>query len=186
MQHCRQQFLAKAVDRDSGRSTVQRDLVLEVLRDHGRVRIRAFGTSMLPTLWPGDVLSIERTDLGRIGGGDIVLFMRCGRLFAHRVLAVGGGTDRILITQGDSVHRMDPPCAASELLGRVIGVLRGGSEIQLERSCFSRIASWLFCRTGWLGGAPLTLHTWWRRMAARERTDSGEPRSAAQRVRACE
>ena len=48
---------------------MKQELLLQVLRDYGRVRIRALGTSMLPALWPGDVLDIERTDGGEIGGG---------------------------------------------------------------------------------------------------------------------
>jgi hypothetical protein len=148
---------------------VKQELALEVLGGRGRVRFRAFGTSMLPALWPGDVLDIERNAEGQIREGDIALFKRQGKLFAHRVLAVCGfGDQRVMLAQGDSISRPDPPFLASELLGRVEAVVRGGDEIPVKRrpGAFSRAASWLFRQPGLIGRFSLALHARYRRLAA--------------------
>ena len=163
----------------------QKLLLLQVLRDYGRVRIRAFGTSMLPVLWPGDVLGVERTDGGEIRRGDIALFERREQLFAHRVLAVCGSAEQqVLLTQGDSVPHTDPPFRASELRGRVEVLVRAGDEIPLERrpGVFSRIASWLFRQSGPLRRVSLALHSRYRRLAARKSTGDARPESSVRMI----
>jgi len=82
---------------------------------------------MLPSLWPGDLLLIHRQEFGRISIGDIVLFAREGRLFAHRVVSSAGqhGGGR-LVTRGDALRAPDPPVTPAELLGRVCLILRAG------------------------------------------------------------
>lgn len=167
MQTQQEKLLTEEVDCRPGRALLQRDLALEVLRDHGSVTFRAMGTSMLPAIWPGDVLSIERTATERIQRGDVVLFRRAERLFVHRVVAFGGGADCVLITRGDSVPQPDPTFPSSDLLGRVKGIVRGGRSIRLERSPgpLSRMASWLFRQPDWLSRPSLMLHACRRRMA---------------------
>ena len=36
------------------------DLAAEVLRQFGEVRLKVTGASMLPSVWPGDVLTVRR------------------------------------------------------------------------------------------------------------------------------
>ncbi|HKN77501.1 MAG TPA: S24/S26 family peptidase [Candidatus Acidoferrum sp.] len=85
---------------------------------------------MLPSLWPGDLLLIHRCDFGRISTGDIVLFTRDGRLFAHRVVSLAGepGSEQV-VTQGDALRAPDPAVTSAELLGRVSLVFRNGKWI---------------------------------------------------------
>jgi len=53
--------MTKAVTACStARETLGCELAAEVLRSSGRLRLRATGTSMLPAVWPGDVLSVCR------------------------------------------------------------------------------------------------------------------------------
>ena len=66
------------------------ELAGEVLRSSGTLRLRAMGWSMLPTVWPGDTLVIERIHSDAVSEGDIVLFGRDRRVFAHRVVAKSG------------------------------------------------------------------------------------------------
>jgi hypothetical protein len=42
--------------------TLMCELVAEVLRSFGTIRFAATGWSMLPSLWPGDTLMVERPD----------------------------------------------------------------------------------------------------------------------------
>lgn len=64
------------------------ELAAEVLRSFGELRFRANGSSMLPAVWPGDMLLVRSQDAAAVVPGDIVLFGRGGRLFAHRVVEV--------------------------------------------------------------------------------------------------
>ena len=65
------------------------DLAGEVLRSSGTLRLQVMGWSMLPTVLPGDTLVIESAHSNSVCEGDIVLFGRDRRLFAHRVVTKG-------------------------------------------------------------------------------------------------
>jgi signal peptidase I len=98
----------------------------EVVRTFGNVRLRVFGTSMLPSILPGDLISVQRAGLSGISSGEIVLYSREGRLFAHRVVGhAGSREDPRLITRGDRLSHNDPPVSSSELLGRVTSIQCG-------------------------------------------------------------
>jgi signal peptidase len=45
-------------------------LAAEVLRSSGELRLRVTGTSMLPAIWPGEVLLIRRDGAAQAGPGD--------------------------------------------------------------------------------------------------------------------
>ncbi|HLW84597.1 MAG TPA: S24/S26 family peptidase [Candidatus Sulfotelmatobacter sp.] len=103
------------------------ELAGEVLRSSGGLRLRVTGWSMLPTIFPGDTLLIERTASESVGKGDVVLFHRDRRLFVHRVSRKrGNARDPQIITQGDGMLRPDPPLSGSQLLGKVCFVERDG------------------------------------------------------------
>lgn len=102
------------------------DLVGEVVQTFGHARLRVTGTSMVPAVRPGDLLSIERATLNEISQGEIVLFAREDRLFAHRVVEKANGPHELhLITCGDRLLQNDPPVSATELFGRVTSIQRG-------------------------------------------------------------
>src|ERR1700758_403813 len=62
------------------------ELAGEVLRSSGKLRLRVTGCSMLPAVWPGDTLFVERTTRESVEEGDIVLYERDRRFFVHRVV----------------------------------------------------------------------------------------------------
>lgn len=102
------------------------DLAAEMLRGHGTVHLKAWGTSMLPSVWPGDLLTIQGAAHDEVVAGDIVLVLRDSRFFVHRLVEMRPSQDcDSLITRGDAMPDNDPPAAASELLGRVAGIRRG-------------------------------------------------------------
>ena len=104
-------------------TTLACSLAGEVVRRFGKVRLRVFGTSMLPSILPGDLISVQRAGLSGISSGEIVLYSREGRLFAHRVVGrAGSREDPRLITRGDRLSHNDPPVSSSELLGRVTSI----------------------------------------------------------------
>ena len=105
------------------RDQSRNNLAVEVLRKTGALHLSAFGCSMLPTLYPGDILTIKREALSAIQPGDVVLYMRDARFFIHRSLGfVQRGSEMALFTRGDSMPHADEPVMASELLGKVISI----------------------------------------------------------------
>lgn len=103
------------------------DLAGEIVRTFGEVRLRVFGTSMVPSILPGDLISVQRACVSEVSSGEIVLYSREGRLFAHRVVACTDSPEQsLLITRGDRLDHNDPPVSSAELLGRVTSIQRGG------------------------------------------------------------
>ena len=106
---------------------VKCDLASEVLRSYGSLRFAAMGWSMLPAIWPGDTLVVERASADQLQVGEVALVGREGRLCAHRVVsgARASGNPN-LITQGDAMPAPDRPVAGGEVLGRVAYIIRSG------------------------------------------------------------
>jgi signal peptidase I len=109
-------------------------LIVEALRTHGSCSFRVSGTSMLPTLWPGELVLIERKPLAEIASGDIVLYQRDGRFFLHRLENIRTHSTRVLIMiRGDAMPQQDPPVPADQLLGVLAGVRRKSNWISIPR-----------------------------------------------------
>ena len=111
------------------------ELAIEVLRSFGTLRFAATGWSMLPTIWPGETLVVERVGQDLVRIGDIILIGRDGRLCAHRVIGTPGNEGNPQwITQGDALPVPDRPVADHELLGKVTHVIRAGGRAPLHGS----------------------------------------------------
>jgi signal peptidase I len=109
-------------------SAVKCDLATDFLRSFGSLRFRATGWSMLPSIWPGDTLVVERVSGDQVQVGEVVLVGRDGRLCAHRVVsrAESFGSPQ-WTTQGDAMPAPDRPVIETELLGRVSHLIRAGN-----------------------------------------------------------
>jgi signal peptidase I len=95
----------------------------DIVRTFGEVRLRVFGTSMVPSILPGDLISVQRAGVPEISRGEIVLYSREGRLFIHRVVACTNSPEQpLLVTRGDRLNYNDPPVSSAELLGRVTSI----------------------------------------------------------------
>jgi signal peptidase I len=123
--------MSQAVKVAPGRgSVVKCELACEVLRSFGSLRFAATGWSMLPSLWPGDTLVVNRITPDQVHVGDVVLVGREGRLCAHRVVSMAGDSQNPQwITQGDALPAPDRPVAKDELLGKVSYLIRAGKLI---------------------------------------------------------
>jgi signal peptidase I len=110
------------------------ELVADLLQQHGEARMRANGTSMLPSIRPGDIVVIERAAIYEIPPGAIAFWRRGEQLVAHRVTerTADGSGNLQLVTRGDRQQHCDEPIAAAQLLGRVTWVIRGAYTILLE------------------------------------------------------
>jgi signal peptidase I len=110
-----------------GGSAVKCELAAEVLCAFGTLRFTATGWSMLPAIWPGDTLLVDRVSSDQVRMGDVVLVGRDGRLCAHRIVSEAEDTGNPhWITQGDAMPAADRPVNGDELLGRVAHVIRAG------------------------------------------------------------
>jgi signal peptidase I len=110
---------------------VKCELAAEVLCSSGKLRLQVTGWSMLPSIWPGDTLLVECVDPSKMAEGEIVLFRRDRRLFAHRIVRSEASD---IVTRGDSVPAADAPVEKGEILGRVASIMRLGKSVQPRTS----------------------------------------------------
>jgi hypothetical protein len=123
--------------------------------------MKAWGTSMLPALWPGDLLTIQSAAHDEVVPGEIVLVMRDNRFFVHRLIEERKVGDRCSwITRGDAVPQDDPPASEFELLGRVTAIRRGNRSFIPSRqvSLPSSALAWTLCRWDRARGLALRMH----------------------------
>jgi signal peptidase I len=134
------------------------ELAKEVLSSGGAIRLRALGTSMLPSIWPGDVLSIESKCGEEIVPGDIVLVARDRRFFVHRLIEKRNSQ---WITRGDAMPQNDPPVAETQVLGRVSTIYRRMRAIvPSPRVTLSvHTLAWIFCRSDTFRNVALRIHS---------------------------
>lgn len=110
-------------------AAVKCDLAGEVLRAFGSGHFAAVGWSMLPAVWPGDMLVVEPIS-GPVCVGDVVVVARDGKLCGHRVISIAADSrNPQWITQGDALPVADRIVNESELLGRVAYLIRAGKRV---------------------------------------------------------
>ncbi len=97
-------------------------LAAESLRASGHLRLRVRGESMLPTLWPGDVVEVGACSIDEVDPGEIALALRDGRFFLHRFVA-RSAMDGFLL-RGDSMPDTDPEFSKGAMIGRLVGCPR--------------------------------------------------------------
>ena len=150
-------------------------LAADSLCASGRLRLQVRGESMLPTLWPGDVVEIARCALKDVQPGEIVLAFRDGRFYLHRFLArtESGG----FLLRGDSMPRRDPEFSGEALLGRLVGRAgRGQDQAKALPVRPPRLWSWttgrLLCHCGPARRLALKIHSRWRQTSGQIRNAS--------------
>jgi hypothetical protein len=117
-----QEFLTRP---DAAAEAVKCALFAQIVSRHGRAKLKALGTSMIPSIWPGDTLIVERQEMPGLLAGDIAVYMRHGRLFAHRVMRVAHEPVLSLVTRGDAMADDDPLVLSDEVIGRVVTIVPG-------------------------------------------------------------
>jgi len=137
------------------------ELATEVLAAGGTIRLQALGTSMLPSIWPGDVLSIEHKPSQEIVPGDIVLVARQSRFFVHRLIEKHNSR---WITRGDSLPQNDEPAAEVQVLGKVSLIhKKSGAIVPNSRvSGFGRVLAWMLCHWDSFRNIALRVQSLWR------------------------
>ena len=114
---------------------------------------------MLPSLWPGDLLTVESASVDDIHKGDMVLIVRDARAFVHRVIREPKKTSP-LQTRGDAMMQADPPVGGGSLCGRVMEVTRDGRRFPPSKrfAAMRRAVGLMLCCCDRLRGWVLALH----------------------------
>jgi len=127
-------------------------LTTEMLRSFGEVRSVVRGASMVPTLFPGDIVVVRRETAQTARQGEVMLFFRQGFFCAHRLMDRTQESESTrLIARGDALGKNDPPFAEDELLGRVTAVIRRGKRIELDDAYAAtrqHLLRWMVRRSG--------------------------------------
>jgi signal peptidase I len=161
-------------------------LATEMLRSFGEIPSVVRGASMIPTMFPGDVVVVRRETARTARPGDVMLFFREGFFCAHRLVdKTQEGKSLLLIARGDALGKNDPPFAEKELLGRVTAVIRRGKRIELDGAqvaASQRLFRWIVQRRGssvkWLLRWHLLRARLFRSLATTENRARLEPQGA--------
>lgn len=157
------------IDPPATREAERSALAADSLRAGGRLRLQVRGESMLPTLWPGDLVEIASSSVDKVHPGEIVLALRDGRFSLHRFVA-RSQPDSFLL-RGDSMPGPDPQFPNEALLGQLVrcaGKNRDENGGQYEANPALPLRPWaraigqLLCHCGPVRRLALTLHA--RRM----------------------
>lgn len=110
-------------------------------------RFEARGESMHPSVRDGDVLTVEPLAGRPLRPGDIVAFVHpgTGALRVHRVIGLEPGR---FVLKGDNALGADPAVGPEAILGRVVGLERGGRRRRLRPAVLAAAAARL-SRSGW-------------------------------------
>jgi signal peptidase I len=127
-----------------GRSVAGCQLVADVVYRFGHVCLKVTGSSMMPAIWPGDVITVQRCNLSQLQIGQVVLYKRGDGLVAHRISAIQDG---MFIMRGDSLKNIDPPIDASAIVGLVIPADRDGNYRNPQQHLQQRIGSFILRRS---------------------------------------
>ena len=122
------------------------DLMTELLRRGNRVRFRAIGASMQPTIEDGELITVAPVAPGPVKRGDILLYQSESGVHAHRVVGRVKGTVPLLegdcpldhyLLRGDASVSCDAPVRLEQVIGRVVAVQRAGRSRPLDNRAFN-------------------------------------------------
>jgi hypothetical protein len=129
--------LTKEISRQAAR-----DLIVDALREGHAVTIRAYGCSMAPAIWPGDLLTVRPVGEESPAIGQVALTLSGGVLRAHRVVAQreqNGATE--FVTKGDALDTRDAVVGRSQILGAVVA--RNGRPFVSQPTSIESVFRWI-------------------------------------------
>ena len=147
---------------------------IDLLRSGKRVRFRAPGYSMYPTILNGDEITVEPIKADAIRVGDIILYQDQENLIAHRVAKIDikkdinndaqssarglprrshahsvtkTGSQSFIILRGDARPACDDPVPAEHILGKVVLIDTNGRSINpygFKAKLIFNVRRWVF------------------------------------------
>ena len=129
-------------------------LAIPALRYAGWTFSRAEGTSMVPTVSPGDLVVARPIQPGDLKPGDLVMFQYGRAVVGHRLVSAtttggpGASLDDSprwrLVTRGDALENPDPPFPGEALVGKIALVVPGTGWIVSDNASIEYGAVLLF------------------------------------------
>lgn len=90
------------------------------------VHLPAKGWSMLPSIFPKTILSLEHKDFAAVEVGQIIAFERNLQFVVHRVVKIAARpNEREITTRGDSNWHADLPITKENFIGVIKGKVQG-------------------------------------------------------------
>jgi len=113
----------------------------EILKGGNSIRFKAYGSSMVPWIKNGDMLTVQPISINEIRVGQVVFYAsKSERPVVHRVLQIRLHESKtILVTRGDASPLSEDQIEATKVLGKVVRIHRGKKVIQLERNLWWRL-----------------------------------------------
>ncbi len=98
------------------------------------VHLPAKGLSMLPSIWPKTILSIEQKSFTDVEVGEVIAFERNLQFVVHRVVKkmVSQGLQEVY-TQGDSNWHLDELISEAQYIGAITGKVVAAQFKPIER-----------------------------------------------------
>lgn len=103
--------------------------------------VRVSGTSMMPTLRPGDICRVRAGKPSRLRTGDVIVYWGTAQPVVHRVVICRGAR---IYTRGDAHLRPDPAVPRDAILGLVVAARRGDRPLSLHNSGSQRYTYLVF------------------------------------------
>jgi hypothetical protein len=142
---------------ESKKHAIQCGLAAQVLQLSGKLWLRAFGCSMLPSVWPGDLFLIRLAAFADLHTGQLLFYAAENGLVIHRI--VEKNANRV-ITRGDSLPHDDAPVSPSQVLGTVALIQRGRVRFipKGDLNCTQKLLRTLIRRSTWFRSFLLRLN----------------------------
>lgn len=104
--------------------------------------ISVTGPSMKPLLNDGTRVLVQ-FGARKIGLGDVVVFHQGDTMTIHRIVRVMEHNGGVLYqTKGDSSFNLDPrPLKESDIVGRVVGIVKGERIIAIDSGCMKGVGN---------------------------------------------
>lgn len=118
------------------------ELSSDILRRGGSFIFKAHGSSMVPFIRDGDMLTVIPVEFSDLRVGDVALYRsEQNRAIVHRIMnkSVKDGRPMVM-TRGDSSNYDDGWVRSEQLLGRVVSAQRGQKVRILGKGFRSRMA----------------------------------------------
>jgi len=173
-------YAPRDIERNTAVQGQKLELTTKVLRSRGMVRLKAFGTSMLPTIWPGDALVIKGMPSDRFASGDVVLVDTGQGIRVHRLVQKDGSH---WITRGDAMPQNDPAVRCEDVLGKVLEIHRHEQTIAPDSSLpvLRRFLAAVLCRSRICRRVAQRAYLAWRTHRLHEDITHGQSHTMASR-----
>lgn len=110
------------------------ELTLDLLKKGNKLRLKAFGNSMYPTIRSGEALWIEPFLEKDPAVGEVVFFSNdCGKMVAHRLCSKFASGGAIYFkARGDLFFSGEDQIPKKNVYGKVVAIERNGRRLNLE------------------------------------------------------